>query len=164
MAETQSRPDVNFLGIEIDRGLLLYVATRLAKRRLRNVRLVQGDARTLLRDWVPASSLSAIHVYFPDPWWKMRHKKRRVFTADFAAQCERALQSGGRLWLASDVEEYFAVMVQLLAANTRMRRIEEARFLEETGFLTNFARKANLQGREIWRAVYSKDVSACANR
>jgi len=69
----QACPDVNFLGIEILRKYQLYAATRLAKRGVKNVRLVKADAREFLGKFVRDESFQAIHVYFPDPWWKKRH-------------------------------------------------------------------------------------------
>ena len=91
-------PDVNFVGVEIVRKYQLYTATRLAKRRPdATCASACADARLFLRDCVGAASLQAVHVYFPDPWWKKRHHKRRVFTAEFAAQCVRVLRPGGRL-------------------------------------------------------------------
>src|SRR5262249_18402958 len=84
LTSSQTRPDVNFLGIETERKYQLFAATRMAKRRLTNVRLARADARLFLRDFVASDSCQAIHVYFPDPWWKKRHLKRRVFTPEFA--------------------------------------------------------------------------------
>jgi tRNA (guanine-N7-)-methyltransferase len=153
LAAAQAHPGVNYVGVEIDRGLQLYVATRMAKRGLSNVRLIQGDARLIVRDYIAAESLRAVHVYFPDPWWKKRHKKRRVFTAEFAAQCERLLVPGGRLHLATDVEEYASVMTQLLADHTKLCRLPEVP--QDVASVTNFERKAKEQGRGVWRAVYA---------
>ena len=78
-----SRPDVNFLGVEIERKYQLFTANRIAKRGLANVRLVCADARAFLRDCIRADSVQALHVYFPDPWWKTRHRKRRLWTPEF---------------------------------------------------------------------------------
>lgn len=91
LTASQERPDVNFFGIEIERSLQLFVANRLAKRNVRNVRLACTDASVFLDRTVPAGSVQAIHVYFPDPWWKRRHRKRRLFTEAFAGACVRAL-------------------------------------------------------------------------
>src|SRR5205814_6765838 len=121
LTESQARPGVNFFGIEIVRKYQLFTANRLAKRGLGNVRLACADARVLLRDVVPAASVQAVHVYFPDPWWKKRHHKRRVFTPEFAAQCARILRPGGRLHVVSDVGEYFQVMTELLAQQSGLR-------------------------------------------
>jgi tRNA (guanine-N7-)-methyltransferase len=159
LTAAQQCPDVNFLGIEIERKYVLFSATRVAKRGLRNLRLVCGDARLLLRDRMPADALQAIHVYFPDPWWKTRHRKRRLFTAEFVHECQRTLRPGGHLYVATDVADYFAVMSDLLARETTLSllpspEIKEAR--HDLDYLTNFERKYRLEGRPIHRAVYAK--------
>ena len=99
-----ARPGSNFLGIEVVRKYQLYAATRYAIRNLPNVKTACADAAVVLRDCVVPGSVAAVHVYFPDPWWKKRHRKRRVFTPAFAADAARALAPGGRLLVASDVE------------------------------------------------------------
>jgi tRNA (guanine-N7-)-methyltransferase len=163
----QACPEVNFLGIEILRKYQLYAATRFAKRELKNVRLVKADAREFLRDYVSDESFQAIHIYFPDPWWKKRHLKRRLFIADFAVQCERTLQIGGRLYVITDVGDYFAVITELLQQNTRLKLLHPG--ADATGlaftpkepahdldYLTNFERKFRKEGRAIYRGVYEK--------
>jgi tRNA (guanine-N7-)-methyltransferase len=159
LTAAQACPAVNFLGIEILRKYQLYTATRLAKRGLGNVRLVKADARDFLRDRVAAASLQAIHVYFPDPWWKKRHLKRRVFTGDFAANCQRTLHSGGRLYIMSDVEEYFASIKELILQNTKLRLlppIEVKQPAHDLDYLTNFERKYRKEGRTVYRSIYEK--------
>jgi tRNA (guanine-N7-)-methyltransferase len=136
----------------------------MAKRHLTNVRLARADARMFLRDFVASDSCQAIHIYFPDPWWKKRHLKRRVFTPEFAFQCERILQPGGRLYLATDVAEYFDVMTRLVADHTHLRedRAENAaQAAPESDYLTNFERKARLQGMTIYRACYRRSDVTC---
>jgi tRNA (guanine-N7-)-methyltransferase len=159
----ESRPGVNFLGIEIVRKYQLFAATRFAVRGLRNVRLALGDARLFLRDGVPAMSLQAIHVYFPDPWWKTRHHKRRVFTPEFALLCERTLRPGGRLHIATDVGDYFQVMTELLAQNTQFVPVpppEAGTPAHDLDYLTNFERKFRKQGKPIYRALYEREESS----
>jgi tRNA (guanine-N7-)-methyltransferase len=153
----QARPDTNFLGVEIERKYQLLAATRLARRGLRNVRLACADARSFLGDRLPAGVLQAIHVYFPDPWWKNRHRKRRVFTAEFTAQCARLLRPGGRLLLASDVAEYFAIITDLVTRQGGFASLQppEVRPPEhDLDYLTNFERKYRKEGRPIHRAAY----------
>jgi tRNA (guanine-N7-)-methyltransferase len=149
-----AHPEVNFAGVEIVRKYQLFTATRMAKRVLHNVRLAWGDACAFLRDHVPAASLGAVHVYFPDPWWKKRHHKRRVFTPEFAALCQRALRPGGRLHVATDVEEYFGLMCEALAPLDGLRPLPPAPGVD--GHRTNFERKAREQGRSVYRAVYER--------
>ncbi len=107
LTASEAAPETNFLGLEIERKYYLFTANRLAKRQRSNVRVVCGDARTFLPGFVPDESIQALHVYFPDPWWKNRHRKRRLFTQPFAIECERVLRSGGRFHLVSEVEENF---------------------------------------------------------
>jgi tRNA (guanine-N7-)-methyltransferase len=153
----KSDPGVNYLGIELSRKYAVYSAQRLARHDLPNAKVWCGDARQVLARLVPALSLRAVHVYFPDPWWKTRHKKRRVFTGSLLCEIERVLQAGGGLKVASDVEEYFGVIRGLVAANGRFReeaipaRTEPAHSLD---YLTHFERKYRLEGRTIFRTQY----------
>ncbi len=151
-------PEVNFFGIEILRKYQLFTATRFAKRGgYPNVKLLAADAGWFLAHFVPNGSVQAVHVYFPDPWWKKRHKKRRVFTEAFAATVARILRLGGRLHLATDVEEYFGVMTAIVAADSHFRPLPEPqRLISEIGYQTNFERKALLAGGAVWRAAYER--------
>jgi tRNA (guanine-N7-)-methyltransferase len=159
LTAAQALPAVNFVGVEIVRKYQLFAATRLAIRGLRNVRLACADARLFLRDCIPSGSLRAVHVYFPDPWWKTRHRKRRVFTAEFAAQCQRVLRPGGRLHVVTDVEEYYQVIGGLVAANSRLRPLpppDPKAPAHDLDYLTNFERKFRKEGRPIYRAAYER--------
>jgi tRNA (guanine-N7-)-methyltransferase len=154
-----ARPDTNFFGIEIVRKYQLYATTRFAVRRLPNVKTVCADARWVFRRFVPEGSVSAVHVYFPDPWWKARHKKRRVFTPGFAADAARVLKPGGRLLIATDVEEYFGVMTGIVRAMPAFRELRAETStgpVEGAGYQTNFERKARQKGTPVWRAEFQR--------
>lgn len=166
LSATETRAGVNFLGVEIDRKYQLFAATRLLKRGRTNVRLVCADARQFLRDCITPASIQAIHVYFPDPWWKKRHHKRRLFTADFVGACARALQPGGLLHVATDVEDYFRIIKELLANCPELGELpppEEKPPAHDLDYLTNFERKARKQGQAVWRGDYQK-LSAPVDR
>jgi tRNA (guanine-N7-)-methyltransferase len=155
----QAHPTINYLGIEIERKYQLYAATRVAKRALCNVRVAQADGRRLLRDFVPDGSIQGLHVYFPDPWWKKRHHKRRVFTPEFAAQCERIWKPGGWLRVATDVGEYFEIITCLLRDQSGLREQpwpEPGTPTADLTYFTNFERKARLQGQPIYRVIYER--------
>jgi tRNA (guanine-N7-)-methyltransferase len=156
LTEATCRPEVNFVGVEIVRKYQLYTATRLAHRGLGNVRVVCADARPFLASWVAPESVSVVHVYFPDPWWKTRHHKRRVFTVEFAQACERVLRPGGRLSFATDVEEY-AQLVTEEVAQTRLHPLpplQPGAPQHDLDYLTNFERKFRKQGKPICRRLY----------
>ena len=158
--ESRRRSDVNFLGIEIERKYVLFAAGRLARARAANVRLACTDARWLLRERVAAGSVTALHVYFPDPWWKKRHHKRRLFTPEFAEQCARVLMPGGQLHFASDVAEYFAETDEMLRQIGTFQPLPPTDCENsETDFRTHFERKYRQEGRPIYRAIYSRLAS-----
>jgi tRNA (guanine-N7-)-methyltransferase len=150
-------PGHNFLGVELSRKYARLAVERVAKRALANVRVAYGDARLCLNRYVRPASLRAVHVYFSDPWWKQRHRKRRVFTESFVADVERALEPGGELWMATDVEDYFAVMRRLVQARPAfaLQPAPEPKAPEhDLDYLTNFERKYRIEGRAIFRAHY----------
>jgi tRNA (guanine-N7-)-methyltransferase len=150
-------PGHNFVGVELSRKYAGQAAGRVAKRLLANVRVVAGDARLFLARYVPTASLRTVHVYFPDPWWKARHKKRRVFCEPLVADVERALEPGGELRVATDVEEYFGVIRGVVAGHPRFREepVPEPKVPEhDLDYLTNFERKYRIEGRPIYRVHY----------
>ncbi len=153
----RANPGHNFLGVELSRKYAWLAAARLVKLGIPNAKVWAGDARDVLARRLPDCSLRAIHVYFPDPWWKKRHKKRRVFTESLVAQIVRTLQPEGELHVATDVEEYFTIIRDLITA---CRHFHEQPILVPEGpdhdrdDLTNFERKYRLEGRPIYRAAF----------
>jgi tRNA (guanine-N7-)-methyltransferase len=159
LTAAQARPGTNFVGVEIARKYQLFTAARLAKRGIRNVRLAKRDAREFLEQYVASGSVRAIHVYFPDPWWKKRHLKRRVFVSEFAAECERVLLPGGTLHAATDVPEYFEVIARLLENLPGMTPIATPQVQDaahDLDYLTNFERKFRKEGRAVYRLAYAR--------
>lgn len=153
------RPDRNFFGVEIIRKYQLYAANRVAGRELRNVRTCCGDAKLVLREFVRPGSVAAVHVYFPDPWWKTRHRKRLLFTPEFAELVLRVLEPGGKLHFVTDVADYFEMVTGLLAGVTGFRRLpppDASEPAHDMDYLTNFERKFRKEGRPIHRSLYEK--------
>jgi tRNA (guanine-N7-)-methyltransferase len=152
-------PAVNFLGVEIVRKYQLFTATRLAKRQRANVRLACADARQFLRDYVGPASVQALHAYYPDPWWKKRHHKRRLFTPEFVHECARVLRLGGLLHVVTDVEDYFTRITEMVGQHTSLRRLPPLaprQAAHDLDYLTNFERKARKRGLAVYRADYEK--------
>ena len=150
-------PERNFFGIELAKKYARRAAERVARHSLNNVRVFPGDALMFLAKFVPAASLSAIHVYFPDPWWKARHRKRRVFSEPLVRDAERTLMPDAQLHVVTDVAEYFGVIQALMAEHHRFQALptpvpREA--THELDYLTNFERKYRIEGRIIYRSLY----------
>ncbi len=159
----QSSPHTNFLGVEIERKYQLYAANRIAKRGLTNIRVVKADARHFMRDRITAASVQAIHIYYPDPWWKHRHQKRRLFDPDFVRQCERILAPGGRLHVVTDVNGYFLRIRQWIETCSKLQPLplpEETAPTHDMDYLTNFERKFRKEGRPIFRCLFERTAPA----
>lgn len=154
-----ARPDRNFLGIEVALGYARLCAGRLAAVAAANGRIVHGDAMVLVRDRLPSACLAAIHVYFPDPWWKARHRKRRILSEPFLRECGRTLSPGGELHIWTDVEEYFQEALATAAATGLFSApLEEPEGVpaHDLDYRTHFERRTRLAGEPVWRAVLQR--------
>jgi tRNA (guanine-N7-)-methyltransferase len=157
-AATQ-RTDHDFLGVEVVRKYALAAAARAVKKQAGNVRVLQGDALRLFAELLPDASLAAVHVYFPDPWWKTKHHKRRVMKPSLVRDVERTLAPGGRLHFWTDVEEYFEASLALLAAETKLAgplEVAERPAADDLDYRTHFERRMRLSGLPVYRSEFVK--------
>jgi tRNA (guanine-N7-)-methyltransferase len=158
LAESGARPDVNFLGIEYARRYWIFAADRLRRAGRENARVVLGEASSFVREFLENESLSAIHVYFPDPWPKTRHRRRRLIQSLFVEVLASKLKPGARLSIATDHLEYFRQM----EASVRASVLVEVDFQRSTAALeseivgSNFERKYLREGRSIYRLAAEK--------
>lgn len=152
-------PDRSFLGIEIAGKYARFVASKLARQRQTNARIIHGDAQIFLREFVAGDSVAAVHVYFPDPWWKKRHRKRRIMNEAFVSQVERVLRPGGRFHFWTDVEEYFQLALGTTAEATDLsgpQDVVERQAAHDLDYRTHFERRTRLGGLPVYRAEYAK--------
>jgi tRNA (guanine-N7-)-methyltransferase len=157
------RPEVDYLGIEVVRKYAEFTAAALAKLGLRNAMVASADALRIFHELIPDDSLAAVHVYFPDPWWKKRHKKRRVMRESFVRDVERTLLPGGLLHFWTDVEEYFQTSLELLAAQTGLMGplpVAETPAEHDMAYRTHFERRVRLAAEPVYRAEFIKPVGA----
>jgi len=119
-AIASAAPDADFLGIEVHPPGVGALLQRIAERGLTNVRIVQHDAVEVLEAMIPAASLAAINVFFPDPWPKKRHHKRRLIQGPFIALLAERLAPGATLHCATDWEPYAEQMLEVLSAEPRL--------------------------------------------
>ncbi len=157
-ARAEAFPDRSFLGIERSPSKARRLAERFARRALPNLRTLQADAACLLASIVPAASVDAYHVYFPDPWPKRGHANRRIVSATFATALGRTLRPGGHLFLATDVAAYAAVAHAHLLATGAFREL--ATDDRHPGFTTSFARKYRAAGRALFAFTFVRDMRA----
>jgi tRNA (guanine-N7-)-methyltransferase len=154
-----SHPEINYLGLELDYHEGRRAAQRLWKRSQPNARVLGGDARIALAKLIPPESLSAVHVYFPDPWWKRRHKRRRLFTDEFVGLATKALKPGGLFHSWTDVEDYFGVIRALMDHHPAYQVLPtpvETAPAHDLDYRTSFERKKRQLGATIYRGLWKK--------
>ncbi|MEM7624974.1 MAG: tRNA (guanosine(46)-N7)-methyltransferase TrmB [Planctomycetota bacterium] len=153
-------PGVDFLGIEWAKTFWRHAADRARRHAFPNVRLLWADATVFVRNYVGDASLRRVHIYFPDPWPKKRHQKRRSVQAPFLRELHRVLEPGGEIRLATDHAEYFAWMQEHAAQVDGLfeRRPFERPASAGEGELvgTNFERKYIREGRPFNAMVLAK--------
>lgn len=155
----RQQPEHNFLGIEVAVKYARFAAARLAKQQTTNAVMIGGDALALFRQWFSDGCLAAVHVYFPDPWWKKRHKKRRVMNEPFVRDVERTLGAGGRLHFWTDVEEYFQTTLSLIEAETQLQgplAVAEKPAEHDLDYRTHFERRTRKSELPVYRAEFEK--------
>ncbi len=113
-------PGTNFLGIEVHEPGVGALLREIGERRLDNLRLVQHDAVEVLANMMAPASLAGVHIYFPDPWHKKRHNKRRLIQPDFVAGLLTRLAPGGYLHCATDWQPYAEQMLAVLSAEPEL--------------------------------------------
>ncbi|PIE91219.1 MAG: tRNA (guanosine(46)-N7)-methyltransferase TrmB [Acidobacteria bacterium] len=158
MGSGYAHPDINYIGIEYARKYFVKACDRIEKRPISNVRLVHGEAFFFLSEYIPDASLSKIHLYFPDPWPKSRHHKRRLFQTSFIELVYRKLTDGGFLYIATDHQGYWEWMDERLQSQRLLRKTERLPQppLSDSFGLTNYEIKYEKEGRNIHRVVYQK--------
>ena len=157
--ESTAHPERCFLGIEVSRKYARHAAGRLAKRELDNAKMVSCDGLRLFAELVADTSVNDVHVYFPDPWWKARHKRRRVMVPSFAKDIERVLLPGGHLHFWTDVEEYFQSTMELIAAETTLKgpiEIPERTAEDDMDYHTHFERRTRMASEPVYRAKFER--------
>ena len=153
LARAKARPEVNFLGIEWAGAYAAYCADRFRRHGLANVRMVHADATYFLPKHLAAAAVQRVHIYFPDPWPKRRHHRRRSIQRPFLAELRRVLTPGGQLLIVTDHADYAQHIHRVLEGAPGFARIDFPKMVDaEDGRVgTNFERKYIAQGRPFYR-------------
>lgn len=151
--QAKARPEVNFFGIEWANWYWKYASDRLRRNGCLNTRTVRAEAVFFITEFIPDASISVLHIYFPDPWPKKRHHKRRLIQPRFMPLVDRILTPGGRLQVVTDHQGYFEENIEPTLRGARLTIVDynrpgSAGAGEFVG--TNFERKYAREGRPFY--------------
>lgn len=159
LALARNTPEHNFFGVEILSRRANRLAALIERDGPDNVIAIHADITCLLPLMIWSASVTAYHLYFPDPWWKRRHHTRRLFHSDFARALVRTLVPGGKIFLASDVERYFTEIVRQFTTAAELTQFSWGRDqVNRRGklILTDFERKYRHEGRALFYTGFQK--------
>ena len=159
IAMAAENPHCNFLGIEVYRPGIGSLLLQLKRLGVSNVRIVMEDAASTLRTRLGEECLSKLLIFFPDPWPKKRHHKRRLLQAGFLDSAVRCLQSGGHIHIATDWEDYAMHISDLLQSERRLRNTAgQGRFVDRPAYRpqTKYERRGAARGHNVWDMVYER--------
>lgn len=159
LAESGRIPERNFLGNEIALKYCRLAAYRLAKYERTNAVMLSGDGMQLFRDLLPDECAVAVHVYFPDPWWKARHRRRRIMNPRFVHDLQRVLKPTGIFHFWTDVEEYFEKACELIRQESSLtgpRAVAETIAEHDMDYRTHFERRMRKNQHPVFRSQFTK--------
>jgi tRNA (guanine-N7-)-methyltransferase len=165
LATAQAKAETNFIGIEVYRPGVGKLLHGMDKGGVDNIRMYCHDAVEILRDCIPDASLDTVQIFFPDPWHKKRHNKRRLIQPSFVALLTSKLKTGGIVHLATDWEDYARqMMVVLSAAESLSNTAGDGQFAPRPEYrpLTKFEMRGTQLGHGVWDLVFSRDICAGA--
>lgn len=152
-----ARPEDNFLGVEVFNAGVGSMLQRIEENGLQNVRIIQHDAVEVLRDMIAPATLAGVHIYFPDPWPKKRHHKRRLIQPPLIALLASRLQPGAYLHCATDWEHYAHQMLEVLSAEPQLENSCEG-FAPRPDFRpqTKFETRGLRLGHGVWDLIFRR--------
>ena len=156
-AVAAARPETDFIGVEVHPPGVGSLLKHIGERGLTNLRIVQHDAVEVLRDMIAPASLAGVHIWFPDPWHKKRHHKRRLIQPAFVATLVQHIAPGGYLHLATDWQPYAEQMLEVLSAEPALQNTA-AGYADKPAYrpLTKFENRGIKLGHGVWDLVFRK--------
>ncbi len=149
-------PDRNFIGIEVHRPGVGHLLRTVLEKKLSNVRVFDTDAIEVLQQAIPDHSLDCVQLFFPDPWHKKRHHKRRIVQIEFLDLIHSKLKMGGRFHAATDWENYAEHMIETLNAHNGFVNSSDTTYIERPEYrpLTKFENRGLRLGHGVWDMVF----------
>jgi tRNA (guanine-N7-)-methyltransferase len=153
----QASADKNFIGVEVFSGGVGALLNRIDNEGIENIRIIQHDAVDVVNYMIAPNSLDGVHIYFPDPWPKKRHHKRRLVQSPFIKQLVSRIKPGGYIHCATDWEDYAMQMMEVLSAETALQnRYEEFAPRPDYRPLTKFENRGIKLGYGVWDLIFEK--------
>lgn len=153
-------PDTDFLGVEVHTPGVGSLLKLIGEQQLSNIRIIQHDAVEVLEQMIAPDSLDGAHIFFPDPWHKKRHNKRRLIQPAFVKLLVSRIKPGGYLHLATDWEDYAVQMLEVLAAEPALQNTAEG-YAPRPDYrpLTKFENRGLKLGHGVWDLVFAKPAT-----
>ena len=158
----QTLPEADFLAVEVHTPGVGSLLKLIQEQSLTNIRIVQHDAVEVLQNMLPDASLDGVHIFFPDPWHKKRHQKRRLIQAEFVRLLCSKLKTGGYLHVATDWQEYAEWVLEVLRAEPQLQNTaskENNGYAEKPEYrpLTKFENRGLKLGHGVWDLVFIRN-------
>ncbi|MGQ5523472.1 tRNA (guanosine(46)-N7)-methyltransferase TrmB [Chitinimonas sp. PSY-7] len=152
-----ARPDTDFLGIEVHGPGVGNLLKLIEEKQLTNIRVMRHDAVEVLEHMLAENSLDGFHLYFPDPWPKKRHHKRRLVQPEFLERIVKRLKPGAYIHMATDWEDYAVQMLEVLSANAQLQNTAQT-YAERPAWrpLTKFEQRGLNLGHGVWDLIFVK--------
>ena len=159
-AIAQANPGNDYLALEVHTPGVGSLLKQIEEKHLGNVRIIQHDAVEVLRDMLADNSLDGAHIFFPDPWHKTRHNKRRLIQPPFVAQLARKLKPGGYIHVATDWQDYAEQVLAVLSAEPLLENTA-ADYAPRPAYrpLTKFEQRGLRLGHGVWDLVFRRKES-----
>jgi tRNA (guanine-N7-)-methyltransferase len=159
-AMAKANPDRNYIGIEVHRPGVGALCKLIEEQGLSNIRLFNHDAIEVLAQRIPLNSLAGVYLFFPDPWHKARHKKRRILNAEFADKIGQYLTTGGEFHMATDWQDYAEQMMAVMTeAQGYQNKAGTAHYMPRPDYrpLTKFEQRGQRLGHGVWDLIFVKN-------
>lgn len=158
-AMAEANPELNYIGIEVHRPGIGHLMLLLEEKGISNVRIYHHDAIEILEQKIPDNSLAGVHLFFPDPWQKRRHHKRRIVRPSFVDLLNNKLISDGYFHAATDWEHYAKDMLKTLSSNNKLINTSASnQYCERPEYrpLTKFENRGVRLGHGVWDLIFKK--------
>jgi tRNA (guanine-N7-)-methyltransferase len=153
----EDNPHQNYIGIEVHRPGVGALLKLVAEKKITNIRVFNADAIEVLAQKIPKNSLTAVYLFFPDPWHKTKHKKRRILQPEFALTIASYLQKGGVFHMATDWQDYAKYMLKTMSAVTKYENLSGVNnYTPRPKYrpLTKFEQRGYDLGHNVWDLIF----------